>query len=208
MYPIVIGICGKSASGKDYTATRLVDEYIEMGIPVNKVVSYTTRPQREGEINGVDYHFIDRRTFIEMQYEKKFMEYSEFRGWKYGTSIDAFKDNCVNICVLNPAGIDALNKYYRNTRSIAACELFYLKVPFFTRLKRAIKREHTFKWEFVRRAFADNHDFLDYDEYFGYMENEHLLPYCHGRIDFVSKIMNNDRLIYETSKLKRQRLSK
>ena len=92
MKPIVIGICGKSASGKDYTATRLVDEYIEMGIPVNKVVSYTTRPQRDGEINGVDYHFIDRRTFIKMQYEKKFMEYSEFRGWKYGTSIDAFKD--------------------------------------------------------------------------------------------------------------------
>ena len=166
MKPIVIGICGKSASGKDSTATQLVDEYIEMGIPVNKVVSYTTRPPREGEINGLDYHFIDRRTFIKMQYEKKFMEYSEFRGWKYGTSIDAFKDNCVNICVLNPSGMDALNRYYHYTRSIAACELFYLKVPFFTRLKRSIKREHTFKWEFIRRAFADNHDFLDYDEYF------------------------------------------
>lgn len=208
MEPIVIGICGKSASGKDSTATRLVDEYIEMGIPVNKVVSYTTRPQRKGEINGVDYHFIDRKTFIKMQYEKKFMEYSEFRGWKYGTSIDAFKDNCVNICVLNPTGMDALSKYYRNTRSIAACELFYLKVPFFTRLKRSIKREHTFKWEFIRRAFADNHDFLDYDEYFGYMENEHLLPYCNGRTDFVSSIMNTDELIHTVSQLKRKHLSK
>lgn len=208
MYPIVIGICGKSAAGKDFVATRLVEEYKKIGIPAKKVISYTTRPPREGEVDGVDYHFVNLETFIEMQYDNKFIEHTEFRGWRYGTAINSFDNNCVNICVLNPTGMDALNKYYRNTRSIAACELFYLKVPFFTRLKRSIKREHTFKWEFVRRAFADNYDFLDYDEYFGCMENEHLLPYCHGRIDFVSKIMNNDRLIYETSKLEHRFLSK
>lgn len=58
MYPIVIGICGKSASGKDYTATRLVEEYKKIGIPAKKVISYTTRPPREGEVDGVDYHLL------------------------------------------------------------------------------------------------------------------------------------------------------
>lgn len=208
MYPTVIGICGKSASGKDYTATRLVEEYKKIGIPAKKVISYTTRPPREGEVDGVDYHFVDLDTFIEMQYDNKFIEHTEFRGWRYGTAINSFDDNCVNICVLNPTGIDKLNAYYHMSHSFSGCECFYLKVPFFTRIKRSIKREHTFKWEFIRRAFADWNDFIEYDDYFGYVSNETLLPYCHGRIDFVSKIMNNDRLIYETSKLNHQLLSK
>lgn len=61
MYPIVIGICGKSAAGKDSTATRLVEEYKKIGIPAKKVISYTTRPPREGEVDGVDYHSLTQR---------------------------------------------------------------------------------------------------------------------------------------------------
>ena len=67
MKPIVIGICGKSAAGKDSTATRLVEEYKKIGIPAKKVISYTTRPPREGEIDGVDYHIDDLETINEKQ---------------------------------------------------------------------------------------------------------------------------------------------
>lgn len=205
MYPIVIGICGKSASGKDTTATRLVDEYIEMGIPVNKVVSYTTRPPREGEIDGVDYHFVDLETFIDMQYDNKFIEHTKFRGWRYGTAFNSLRDDCINICVLNPAG---MTKLQRLCPWSLKCELFYLKVPFYVRLKRSIKREHTFKWEFIRRAFADWEDFSGYDDYFGYASNQHVLRYRGGRTNFVSSIMNTDELIHAVSELKRKRLSK
>ena len=205
MYPIVIGICGRSASGKDTTATRLVDEYIEMGIPVNKVVSYTTRPPREGEIDGVDYHFVDLETFIDMQYDNKFIEHTKFRGWRYGTAFNSLRDDCINICVLNPVGMTKLQKLCPWSLK---CELFYLKVPFYVRLKRSIKREHTFKWEFIRRAFADWEDFSGYDDYFGYVSNQHVLHYRGGRTNFVSSIMNTDELIHAISELKRKRLSK
>lgn len=205
MYPIVIGICGRSASGKDTTATRLVDEYIEMGIPVNKVVSYTTRPPREGEIDGVDYHFVDLETFIDMQYDNKFIEHTKFRGWRYGTAFNSLRDDCINICVLNPVGMTKLQKLCPWSLK---CELFYLKVPFYVRLKRSIKREHTFKWEFIRRAFADWEDFSGYDDYFGYVSNQHVLRYRGGRTNFVSRIMNTDELIHAVSELKRKRLSK
>lgn len=205
MYPIVIGICGKSAASKDTTAARLVDEYIEMGIPVNKVVSYTTRPPREGEIDGVDYHFVDLETFIDMQYDNKFIEHTEFRGWRYGTAFNSLRDDCINICVLNPVGMTKLQKLCPWSLK---CELFYLKVPFYVRLKRSIKREHTFKWEFIRRAFADWEDFSGYDDYFGYVSNQHVLRYRGGRTNFVSSIMNTDELIHAVSELKRKRLSK
>ena len=205
MHPIVIGICGKSAASKDTTAARLVDEYIEMGIPVNKVVSYTTRPPREGEIDGVDYHFVDLETFIDMQYDNKFIEHTEFRGWRYGTAFNSLRDDCINICVLNPVGMTKLQKLCPWSLK---CELFYLKVPFYVRLKRSIKREHTFKWEFIRRAFADWEDFSGYDDYFGYASNQHVLRYRGGRTNFVSSIMNTDELIHAVSELKRKRLSK
>ena len=206
MYPTVIGICGKSAAGKDLTATRLVEEYKKIGIPAKKVISYTTRPPREGEIDGVDYHFVDLETFIEMQYDNKFIEHTEFRGWRYGTAINSFDDNCINICVLNPAGMTKLQKLCPWT---IKCECFYLKVPLFVRLKRSIKREHSFKWEFIRRAFADWEDFSGgYDDYFGYCSNQHVLRYRGGRTDFVSSIMNTDELIHTVSQLKRKHLSK
>ena len=206
MYPTVIGICGKSAAGKDLTATRLVEEYKKIGIPAKKVISYTTRPPREGEIDGVDYHFVDLETFIEMQYDNKFIEHTEFRGWRYGTAINSFDDNCINICVLNPAGMTKLQKLCPWT---IKCECFYLKVPLFVRLKRSIKREHSFKWEFIRRAFADWEDFSGgYDDYFGYCSNQHVLRYRGGRTDFVFSIMNTDELIHTVSQLKRKHLSK
>ena len=205
MYPIVIGICGKSAAGKDSTATRLVEEYKKIGIPAKKVISYTTRPPREGEVDGVDYHFVDLETFVEMQYDDKFIEHTEFRGWRYGTAINSFDDDCINICVLNPVGMTKLKKLCPWTLQ---CELFYLKVPLLVRLKRSIKREHTFKWEFIRRVFADWEDFSGYDDYFGYGANQYVLRYLGGRTDFVSSIMNTDELIHAVSKLKRKLLSK
>lgn len=206
MYPIVIGICGKSAAGKDSTATRLVEEYRKIGIPAKKVISYTTRPPREGEVDGVDYHFVDLETFIDMQYKYMFVEHTEFRGWRYGTAINSFEEDCVNVCVLNPAGMSKLQTRY--PWYLEACECFYLKVPLFVRLKRSIKREHTFKWEFIRRVFADWKNFSGYDDYFGYCLNQHVLRYHNGRTDFVSSIMNTDKLIHTVSKLKRKLLSK
>ena len=206
MYPIVIGICGKSAAGKDSTATRLVEEYKKIGIPAKKIISYTTRPPREGEVDGVDYNFVDLETFIDMQYKYMFVEHTEFRGWRYGTAINSFEEDCVNVCVLNPAGMSKLQTRY--PWYLEACECFYLKVPLFVRLKRSIKREHTFKWEFIRRVFADWKNFSGYDDYFGYCLNQHVLRYHNGRTDFVSSIMNTDKLIHTVSKLKRKLLSK
>lgn len=52
--PIIIAIVGASGSGKTTLARHLTDI---IGIP--SLVSYTTRPMRPGEVNGVDHHFVD-----------------------------------------------------------------------------------------------------------------------------------------------------
>ncbi|TVP86492.1 MAG: guanylate kinase [Acholeplasmataceae bacterium] len=51
-------------------------------------VSMTTRPVREGEIEGVDYYFVDKETFLRRIQENKFLEWAEFVGHYYGTPRD------------------------------------------------------------------------------------------------------------------------
>lgn len=49
-------------------------------------VSYTTREPRPGERDGVDYHFVDQATFLDMRERGEFLESAEVHGNYYGTS--------------------------------------------------------------------------------------------------------------------------
>jgi len=50
-------------------------------------VSHTTRPPREGEVNGKDYHFVDRARFMQMVRGGEFAEHARVHGNRYGTSL-------------------------------------------------------------------------------------------------------------------------
>jgi hypothetical protein len=49
-------------------------------------VSFTTRPPRAGEVNGREYHFVDRKTFDSMLERGEFLESAQVHGNRYGTS--------------------------------------------------------------------------------------------------------------------------
>lgn len=54
-------------------------------------ISATTRQQREGEVNGVDYHFISRSEFETMLAEGRLLEHADFVGEYYGTPLEPVK---------------------------------------------------------------------------------------------------------------------
>ncbi len=58
-------------------------------------VSYTTRPIRENELDGKDYHFTDREEFFEMMKNDKFVEWAEVHQNFYGTTKDEI-DRCIS----------------------------------------------------------------------------------------------------------------
>ncbi|HBS10574.1 MAG TPA: hypothetical protein DEA28_02445 [Firmicutes bacterium] len=155
MKPILLAICGKSASGKDSLAKELTYALQQHNIPVNQIISYTTRPPRVGERDGIDYNFVRQIEFNKMAYEGEFIESAEFRTWFYGTAKSSIKSNAVNIVVLNPEGI--YNIYdYKDKYTIIP---IYINVPLVVRLYRSYLREHKWKWEFIRRAWTDKADF-------------------------------------------------
>lgn len=70
-----------SGAGKTTIARRLLK-----AVPgLSMSVSVTTRSKRPGEVDGKDYHFVDRATFDRMVQEEEFLEWAEVFGNCYGT---------------------------------------------------------------------------------------------------------------------------
>lgn len=74
--PILVVISGPSGVGKDMTLKRMQ----ELGYPFHFVVTATTRPQRPGELHGVDYFFVSTGEFAEMIEEEELLEYAVVYG--------------------------------------------------------------------------------------------------------------------------------
>ncbi len=75
-------ITAPSGAGK----TSLVDELLKKEPNIRLSPSYTTRPPRAGEADGVDYHFVTRDKFEKMIAAGDFLEYANVYGNYYGTS--------------------------------------------------------------------------------------------------------------------------
>ena len=81
-------ISAPSGAGK----TSLVQALLRDDDALTVSISHTTRPQRPGERDGVNYHFVDRPSFEAMIDAGAFLEYAEVFGNLYGTS-EAFVDD-------------------------------------------------------------------------------------------------------------------
>ncbi len=79
-HPLVIVISGPSGVGKDSVLNRMK----ERGMPFHFVITATTRPIREGEINGKDYFFISTDQFAHMIEANELLEhaivYNDYKG--------------------------------------------------------------------------------------------------------------------------------
>lgn len=149
--PIILAICGKSATGKDSLAKWLYQDLDKKGYLCNLIVSDTTRPMRENEKNKIDYNFISEENFKMKILKKEYLEYSTFRGWFYGTPMNSINQG-INIGVFNPEGMEKLLAYRRKYIIVP----IYLEVTNpFIRLKRSRDREDGWKIKYFRRLFAD-----------------------------------------------------
>lgn len=161
--PLIVAICGKSAAGKDTLAKELTVELRNQGWKVNRLVSDTSRPPRAGEIADIDYHFISRKAFENNIQHNKYLEYSEFNGWYYGTEKTSLQENAINIGVFNAKGIQSLKQFQKMIDVVPV----YIQVDFLERMRRSYNRENKFRLEYLKRAWRDFKDFKSIKDFIG-----------------------------------------
>src|SRR4051812_13097597 len=79
-------VSSPSGAGKTTLTRRLIAEFAGSPPQLDFSVSYTTRPQRAGEVEGRDYHFITPPQFEAMIARGEFAEYAYVFGNRYGTA--------------------------------------------------------------------------------------------------------------------------
>ena len=147
---MILILVGASASGK----STLAKEFEKQNPKFSRIVTYTTRPKREGEIDTVDYHFISDDVFESMTIDDMFVEHADYRGWHYGTAVNFGKDED-KIVVLTPAGARAFRKY-AELNSDLDLDIFvvYLQVDRKSRLIKMLQRDTDID-ECCRRSLSD-----------------------------------------------------
>lgn len=147
-----IVLCGKAASGKDHLRKRLQSRGFKYG------VSYTTRPPRAGEVNGVDYYFISDEEFSRMELEGQWYESVSFNGWRYGTTIEQFTETC-NLFIMTPIGVSHIRPKNRRETTV-----IWLDIDESTRRERLAHRAMPGD-SMERRLAADERDFASFTDF-------------------------------------------
>ena len=154
----ILALIGEAGSGKDTILRHLIDDtehYYKGKLPLHEIVSYTSRPPREKEVDGVNYHFITAEKFAEMILQNQMFEATVFNEWCYGTGIESVKEDAINIGVFNPEGAATL-LHDRRVNLV----IIYIHADDKIRLIRQLNREAKPDIdEIIRRYKADKIDF-------------------------------------------------
>ena len=159
----LIVISGASGCGKSTVLKEVMSRLPNLHFSV----SATTRAQRSGEVDGVNYYFVDHEKFRSMIDRQELLEYAEYVGNYYGTPEaplnQALADG--NDIILDIEVQGALNVRKRRPDAI----LIYMMAPSFEELKRRLygrgdtapevveERLNRAKWEFSQ---APQYDYL------------------------------------------------
>jgi guanylate kinase len=157
-------VMGKSATGKDTIYKRILEE---SGLGLQRIIPYTTRPIREGEEEGREYHFCTEEDVSRLEEEGRIVElrsYNTVHGiWKYFTVNDGniLLENENYLMIGTLEAYVKIRDYFGKDVTVP----IYVEIDDGERLARALKRERqpeNQKYEeMCRRFLADAADFSE-----------------------------------------------
>lgn len=100
MKPIILAVVGMSGSGKTTLA-----EYLRRNYRFNTIVSYTTRPIRENETDGIEHWFVSDN---DMPEPKDMLAYTQFDKYHYWANHSQVSKNNINVYVIDEKGLENL----------------------------------------------------------------------------------------------------
>jgi len=194
-------VSSPSGAGKTTLCRRLIDEYPDIVFSV----SYTTRPQRRGEEEGIDYHFVDRPTFDQMVAREEFAEWAEVHGNAYGTTVEAVKQ------ALEGGRHVLFDIDYQGGRQLKAsfereAVLVFVLPPSLSELERRLRQRATDESEVIERRLAKARDELGQYGIYQYLIVNDDLPRAYERLRAIYQAEQSsiDRVGYIAENLLRE----
>ena len=157
----LIVLSGPSGVGK----STVISELLGQRQDIHFSVSFTTRQPRVGEADGVNYHFVDRAEFERMISAGELLEYAEYVGNYYGTSLKVIQEKVA-------AGTDVLLdiEVQGAAKVRAKCHeavLIFIIPPSFEELSRRLRGRNTDSEETIagrlRKAREEYRQIPSYD---------------------------------------------
>ena len=162
-------VSAPSGTGK----TTVVERLVEVMPDVALSRSYTSRPAREGERDGVDYHFVSRTRFEQMIAAGEFLEWADVFGNLYGTcasKTDSMLKAGQDVILV----IDVQGAHQVRQRGLALVSVFVLP-PSFTVLEQRLRGRSKDSDEAIqRRLEVARHEVTGYGEYDYVVVNDEL----------------------------------
>ena len=155
-------ITAPSGAGK----TSLIDAVMKADPSLKISVSFTTRKPRPGEKDGVDYHFVDKDTFLAMRSRGEFLESAEVHGNHYGTAkqviLDAVKRGDDLILEIDWQGAQQVRRLYPD------CIGVFILPPSIEELERRMRTRGQDADEVIRRRVQNAREELTHAGEFKY----------------------------------------
>lgn len=161
---LLLVLCSPSGAGKTTLTRHLLDELPDLGFSV----SHTTRALRGDEVDGEDYHFVDRATFEAMIEEERFAEWAVVYGNLYGTSLselDRARD-AKKMGIL--FDIDQQGARQLQVRLPRTVTMFVIP-PSIKELRRRLEKRGTDSPETIDRRLANAHEEISHYGSFDYL---------------------------------------
>jgi len=161
---VMLIVSSPSGAGKTTLCRQLTAEFPQLTFSV----SYTTRPRRGREVEGVDYHFVDDAAFDRMVAQGQLAEWAEVHGRRYGTAEATINANI-------DAGIDVLfdidwqGGMQLKSRYSDDSTMVFVLPPSMEELARRLRDRGTDSAEMVARRLAKARDELSHYGEYGYL---------------------------------------
>lgn len=174
----LILLIGCMASGKDTILNRLLEETKAEGI-----VSFTSRPMRAKETNGVEYNFVTKEEMLLLEEQNKLLEFKEYKvangdTWYYGLPNNWLNDENKDktfITIVDIKGMLQIKKHLKSYKHANITTIF-IDAEEETRKQRAFKRDNITdikRQEIERRIEKDREEVDKYKRVCDYiMRNE------------------------------------
>jgi guanylate kinase len=175
--PIILS--GPSGVGKD----TIIDKWSQANPRIRKVVTYTTRAPREGEVDGVHYHFVTKAKFDELVESGAFLEWKEVHGHFYASplsdTLQLVKDGFFPVLKIDVQGaMDAMEL-------LPGCMSFFIAPPSMEELERRIRERKSETPEQIEARLATAREEMSLQDEYDFVIINDVVEEVIDRLDII-----------------------